>query len=104
MPRTSLVAIHQDSHKLAGILAITAVRPGVTAHIPQVAVAHEFQGCGLGSAMMGLSFRDLAERGFREVSLTVTEMNSGAVRLYERLGFVTFRTFGAFVWNRSGIA
>jgi ribosomal protein S18 acetylase RimI-like enzyme len=99
LPRVSLVAIHQPSRKLAGVLAITSVRPG-TAHIPQVAVGREFQGCGLGTAMMEPAFRDLAGRGFREVSLTVTESNSGAVRLYERLGFETFRTFGAFAWNR----
>ncbi len=101
LPRASQVAIHQSSRKLAGILAITAVRPGATAHIPQIAVAREFQGYGLGSAMIGVSFRDLAERGFREVSLTVTESNSGAVRLYQRLGFETFRTFGAFTWTQS---
>ncbi len=99
VPKASQVAIHQASRKLAGILAITSVRSG-TAHIPQIAVAREFQNCGLGSAMMRLSFQDLAERGFREVSLTVTESNSGAVRLYRSLGFETFRTFGAFAWSQ----
>lgn len=99
LPKASQVAIHQPSRKLAGILAITSVRAG-TAHIPQIAVAREFQGSGLGSAMMELSFQDLAKRGFREVSLTVTESNTGAVRLYERLGFESFRTFGAFAWNQ----
>jgi ribosomal protein S18 acetylase RimI-like enzyme len=99
LPGASQVAIHQPSRKLAGVLAITSVRPG-TAHIPQVAVAREFQGCGLGSAMMEPAFRDLSNRGFREISLTVTESNAGAVRLYERLGFETFRTFGAFTWNK----
>jgi ribosomal protein S18 acetylase RimI-like enzyme len=101
LPKASQVAIHEASRKLAGILAITAVRSG-TAHIPQVAVGREFQGSGLGSAMMGQSFRDLVLRGFREVSLTVTESNSGAVRLYQRLGFETFRTFGAFAWDQAG--
>lgn len=101
LPQASQVAIHRKSRKLAGILAITAVRTG-TAHIPQVAIAREFQGSGLGTAMMGASLERMARKGFREVSLTVTEMNSGAVRLYERLGFETFRTFGAFVWNQTG--
>jgi ribosomal protein S18 acetylase RimI-like enzyme len=100
LPKASQVAIHQSSRKLAGILAITSVRSG-TAHIPQVAISPEFQGTGLGTAMMEPAFRDLANRGFKEVSLTVTESNSGAVRLYERLGFETFRTFGAFAWNRN---
>ncbi len=79
---------------------MTTVRPR-TAHIPQVAVANDFQGSGLGTAMMETAFQDLARQGFEEVSLTVTDSNAGAVRLYERMGFETFRTFGAFVWERS---
>ncbi len=94
----SLVAIHKPTRHLAGVLALTAVRR-CTAHVPQVAVAKEFQGRGLGAAMMNLAFRSLANEGYREVSLTVTDLNAGAVRLYDRLGFQTFRTFGAFVWQ-----
>lgn len=100
LPQASQVATHRRSRKLAGVLAMTVVRTG-TAHIPQVAIAREFQGAGLGTALMEKSFERLAREGYREVSLTVTELNSGAVRLYERLGFETFRTFGAFVWNRA---
>jgi ribosomal protein S18 acetylase RimI-like enzyme len=47
------------------------------------------------------AFNDLARAGYQRVSLTVTDANSGAFRLYERLGFKTFRTFGAFVFNRT---
>ncbi len=94
----SLLAIHKSTQELAGILALTAVRKQ-TAHIPQVAVAPRFQGCGVGTALMQSSFEELARRGFEEVSLTVTDLNAGAVRLYERMGFETFRTFGGFVWT-----
>ena len=95
----SRVAVYKPTRQLAGILALTAVRP-MTAHIPQIAVAREFQGRGVGRALMEGAFQGLAAKGYREVSLTVTDLNSGAVRLYERLGFETFRTFGAFVWHR----
>ena len=95
----SSVVIHHATRKLAGVLALTAVRP-FTAHIPQIAVAPEFQGAGLGSFMLKSAFEELQRQGFKEVSLTVTDVNRGAVRLYERLGFETFHTFGAFVWNR----
>lgn len=101
VPGASQVAVHRPTRKLAGLLAVTAVRPQ-TAHIPQVAVAPEFQGARLGSAMMAAGFSECRRQGFEEISLTVTDSNSGAVRLYERLGFETFRTFGAFVWNRAG--
>jgi ribosomal protein S18 acetylase RimI-like enzyme len=99
LQQASIAAVHQSTGKLAGILGLTAVQPG-TAHIPQIAVATGFQGIGLGSAMLRASFEKLVRAGFAEVSLTVTTLNSGAVRLYERMGFRTFREFGAFVWNR----
>ena len=95
----SYVVIHHATRKLAGVLALTAVRPS-TAHIPQIAVVPEFQGAGLGSFMLKSAFDELQRQGFNEVSLTVTDVNRGAVKLYERLGFETFHTFGAFVWNR----
>jgi ribosomal protein S18 acetylase RimI-like enzyme len=37
---------------------------------------------------------------FRELTLTVTSQNRSAVQLYEKLGFVTIRTFTAGVWPR----
>ena len=95
----SLVAFHRSTQKMAGLVALTTVRPG-TAHIPQVAVAPEFQSEGLGSALLDRAFREALHRGNREVTLTVTDLNQGARRLYERLGFKTFRVFGAFVWTQ----
>jgi ribosomal protein S18 acetylase RimI-like enzyme len=100
VPGASRAAVHRPTRKLAGLLAITAVRPR-TAHIPQIAVAPEFQGAGLGTQMMAAGFAECMRKGFEEISLTVTDANSGAVRLYERLGFETFRTFGAFVWEQT---
>lgn len=98
VPRASLVAVHAPSRRLAGLVALTGVRRQ-TAHIPQVAVAPEFQSQGLGAALLGQAFREATRRGYHEVSLTVTDMNRQAVLFYERLGFRTFRTFGAFVWD-----
>jgi ribosomal protein S18 acetylase RimI-like enzyme len=100
VPRGSRVAVHRPSQKLAAVLALTTVRPG-TAHIPQIAVARDFQGLGLGTALLETAFQEIAPRGYREVSLTVTDLNSGAVRFYERLGFTTWHTFGAFTLSRS---
>src|SRR5712692_3167199 len=98
LARASLVAIHRSTQKLAGVLALTAIGHQ-NAHIPQLAVAGEFQRTGLGTAMLQSGFTELAQQGYRKVSLTVTDLNAGAVRLYERLGFETFRPFGAFVWT-----
>lgn len=102
LPRVSRLAVHRPSQQLAGILTVTRIRPH-TAHIPQVAVAVPFQGRGVGSVLMEAAFRDLAWEGFKEVTLTVTDANAGAVRLYARIGFETFKTFGAFVYSREEV-
>ena len=99
LPKASWVAIHRSTQQLAGLLILTAVRP-CSGHIPQIAVAKQFQSRRIGTALMEAAFAELEHGGFREVSLTVTSLNQGALRLYERLGFQTFRTFGAFVWDR----
>ncbi|MGH9447230.1 MAG: GNAT family N-acetyltransferase [Terriglobia bacterium] len=100
LQQASRVLIHRPTQRLAGVLALTGVRPR-TSHVPQIALANGFQGRGLGAVLMESSFRELDRLGYREVSLTVTDQNAGAVRWYDRLGFETFRTFGAFVWRRA---
>ena len=99
LTRVSRMAVHRPTQQLAGILTVTSVRPR-TAHIPQVGVGPSFQGLGVGTALMEAAFQDLAEEGFEQVTLTVTDANAGAVRLYQRLGFETFKTFGAFIYDR----
>ena len=51
--------------------------------------------------MMQRALQDLRDDGFEQVTLTVTDANAGAVRLYQRLGFETFKTFGAFIYERA---
>ena len=99
LTHVSRMAVHRPTRSLAGILSVTEVRPR-TAHIPQVAVSPSCQGLGVGTALMQAAFRDLAEEGFEQITLTVTDLNAGAVRLYQRLGFETFRTFGAFIYSK----
>lgn len=103
LARVSRMAMHRPTQRLAGILTVTAVRAH-TAHIPQVGVGPSFQGMGVGTAMMEAAFQDLAAEGYEQVTLTVTDENAGAVRLYQRLGFESFKTFGAFTHDsRTGM-
>jgi ribosomal protein S18 acetylase RimI-like enzyme len=99
LARVSRMAVHRLTGQLAGILTVTSVRAR-TAHIPQVGVGPSFQGLGVGTALMEAAFQDLAKEGYEQVTLTVTDANAGAVRLYQRLGFETFRAFGAFIYSR----
>lgn len=97
--QVSRMAVHRSTQKLAGILTVTNVRTR-TGHIPQVGVGPIYQGLGVGTALMEAAFQDLEREGFEQVTLTVTDANAGAVRLYQRLGFETFKTFGAFIYDR----
>ncbi|MGO8786874.1 MAG: GNAT family N-acetyltransferase [Terriglobia bacterium] len=99
LSRVSRMAVQHPTQRLAGLLTVTEVRPR-TAHIPQVGVGPSFQGLGVGTALMEAAFQDLAEEGLEQVTLTVTDANAGAVRLYQRLGFETFKAFGAFIYHR----
>jgi ribosomal protein S18 acetylase RimI-like enzyme len=83
---------------LNGLCLASLVAPEV-GHITQICVSRERQGTGAGYEMLRRSMTALADQGCRSVSLTVTASNTNAVRLYERVGFSTRKTFAAYVWQ-----
>lgn len=97
-PSASFLAVHKQSKAPVGLILCSRVKNDV-GHITQVCVVPEHRGLGLGEALLCASATDLQRRGFAALSLTVTEANRGAVRLYETLGFHTGRIFDAFVWE-----
>lgn len=58
-------------------------------YIAGIAVYPEFQGQGVGEMLLGGVGMYHLDAGLEEKSLIVFEENTGAVRLYERLGFET---------------
>ncbi|WP_128837167.1 GNAT family N-acetyltransferase [Streptococcus sp. DD11] len=52
-----------------------------------LAVAQDFQGQGLGSHLLLASMQDLAERNGQEFQIVVEKQNTGALKLYKKLGF-----------------
>ena len=97
--QASLVALHVPSGIVCGAVLVTSVGNS-SGHIPQICISPPFQSRRIGAALLQACFHKLRARRYREVSLTVTEENSRAVRLYDNLGFRTLRIFGAYVWNR----
>lgn len=97
-PESSFVAVDRKSRALVGIILCSRVRYD-TGHVTQVCVLPEYRGYGLGKALIAASVRNLSQRKFCGLSLTVTEANGPAVELYKRLGFETRRVFDAFVWE-----
>ena len=97
-PESSFVAVNRRSDALVGMILCSRVRYD-TGHVTQVCVLPECRGLGLGKALLAATARNLHQRKFSALSLTVTEANSPAVDLYGRLGFQTRRVFDAFVWE-----
>jgi ribosomal protein S18 acetylase RimI-like enzyme len=62
--------------------------------VKDLAVRESDRGQGLGKALLQHGFRAYARRGVRRVGLKVESRNpTGALQLYERVGFVVDRTF-----------
>lgn len=93
----STVAVDAQG-RLAAMLLTSRVQERV-AHITQVCVLPEHQHCGLGRLLMCRCGEQLRRRGFECMTLTVTANNSGAVRLYEQMGFTVRHRFDAMVWT-----
>ncbi|HYW36881.1 MAG TPA: N-acetyltransferase [Terriglobales bacterium] len=95
-PQASFVVFERRT--LIGLILCSLVRADV-GHITQVCVLPEYRSAGLGEAMLAASTKNLRDRGFRFISLTVTEANDRAIALYKRIGFESTRVFDAFVWE-----
>lgn len=98
-PSASFVLHEPGSDDLAAAVLTSEVAPGV-GHTTQICVLPGYQGHGLGRMLMQTSAEALRSMKFGELTLTVTSDNQSAVKLYEKLGFRTIRSFTAGVWPR----
>ncbi len=94
----AIVAGDLRTSKLRGICLGSLVESDI-GHVTQVCVDPKLRGQGLGYELLRRSLSAFRDAGSRAVSLTVTEENTGAVQLYERMGFRSARKFPAFVWE-----
>lgn len=85
---------------LIGIVLCSRVAEDV-AHITQLCISKKWRGHHLGKALLKHCMRHLSQSGFQAITLTVTEANHPAVRLYEELGFFTRHRFEAMVLDKS---
>jgi mycothiol synthase len=80
---------------LAG--AALSMNAGPVGWVGDVGVRPAFRGRGIGEALMHATFATLAERGFADARLNVDAGNeSGAVRLYERVGMTVRRAWHVY--------
>ena len=95
-----IAARKSDSRDLAGLCLCKLVSRSV-GHISQLCVAPRSRGCGLGTELLRRAVRAFAQEERAAVSLTVTESNLSAVRLYRQHGFKPIASFPAFTWVRT---
>jgi ribosomal protein S18 acetylase RimI-like enzyme len=69
------------------------------AHVTQLCVSPQYRGRGLGRLLMRQCGASLRGAGFEAITLTVTEANEQAMRLYDELGFVKRHRFDAMVYE-----
>ena len=98
LPEASFLVRPATGDRPVGMILTSTVAEGV-GHTTQICVMPGHQGNGIGRALMESSIQALRRRDYKSVSLTVTSINSSAVRLYEHLGFRTIKKFAAGVWN-----
>jgi ribosomal protein S18 acetylase RimI-like enzyme len=98
LPEASFICLDEHGDP-CGFITSSRIS-GSAAMIPQIAVRPSHQGKGIGNALMQSAFEGLLASGIRTVSLTVTAENRRAFQWYQRLGFLTRKQFGAFVWQR----
>lgn len=97
-PEFSWMLRDKRSGALVGMLLSSRVAPEV-AHITQLCIAQAYRGKGLGYALLSQTAQALRGAGFEAISLTVTEANVDAVRLYERFGFRPKHRFDAMAMD-----
>jgi ribosomal protein S18 acetylase RimI-like enzyme len=98
LPEASFVMRAEGGSDLTAAVLTSTVSMGV-GHTTQICVMPAFQGQHLGLRLMDASIRALKSLRYHALSLTVTSQNSGAVHLYEKLGFQVVKKFAAAVWE-----
>ena len=92
----SWVLADRLSGRLAGVLLYSRLASEV-GHITQLCIAPNYRGQGLGAYLLAFAASHLRRAGFAAISLTVSEANEPAVRLYQAAGYTVRRRFDAVV-------
>jgi ribosomal protein S18 acetylase RimI-like enzyme len=99
-PNQSWVLRDETTNTLAGMVLCSRVADDV-AHITQLCVTPSRRGDGLGRLLLQHSMNHLAQSNFAAITLTVTEANHQAVKLYNDSGFFTRHRFDAMVLDKA---
>lgn len=99
-PEASWVLRDRRNGALIGMLLCSRVANDV-AHITQLCVTTSYRRQRLGIALLEHCITHLTRSGFAAITLTVTEANHQAVKLYQDSGFFIRHRFDAMVLDKS---
>jgi ribosomal protein S18 acetylase RimI-like enzyme len=98
LPAASWVAIEPGASRISGVCLSTRVDLDA-GHVTQICVSPRDRGLGVGRELLRRTLLSLSSCACDTASLTVTASNTGALRLYQQMGFRPTRRFSAFVWE-----
>jgi ribosomal protein S18 acetylase RimI-like enzyme len=98
--QSSWVLAPPDNRKIFGLLLCSRVGAGI-GHVTQLCVLPEFQRQGVGRKLLELCTTSLRSHDCEAITLTVTEQNTAAVSLYQRLGYRVLHRFDAMLWDKN---
>ena len=99
----SYVVADRVSRELAALVLGSRVSER-SGHLTQVCVHPAFRRRGLARMMLAQAVSSFLRMGAAEISLTVTEANAGAIRLYYDEGYQCAHSFDAAVWRHTPTA
>ncbi|MCY3410105.1 MAG: GNAT family N-acetyltransferase [Candidatus Heimdallarchaeota archaeon] len=91
----SLVLMEED--KVVGFIKIDIYPENTFVH--GIATLPEYRGQGLAKYILGSSMRIAATKGHKMMKLEVDRENVNAIKLYERVGFVSLRGSISYIWE-----
>ncbi len=98
-PAASWVLRESQSNALLGVILCSRIAEKVC-HITQICVAPSLRGQGFGHLLLLHCMEGLRDRGFSTLSLTVSENNRAALRLYLSTSFIQRLRFEALVFDK----
>jgi ribosomal protein S18 acetylase RimI-like enzyme len=91
IPTATWLLVHDHEDEPCG--TVQGIQDGeFTGAIQNLGITPEHRGLGLGTFLLMQAMRGFQEKGLKLAYLEVTARNTGAVRLYERLGFHRTKT------------
>lgn len=100
VPQASHLIIDRHTSQPVGMVLGSRISPQC-GHITQICMRPAYRRLGLARHLLRAATEEFQQMGMTELTLTVTEANDSALRLYHAEGFRRKHCFDAAVWQRN---